>query len=134
MLQKPYLCNVFPTRRQASGVATKGHGRQKCRCGSVHTTCSGKIQCDAIHTFFYIIHIKPRGGAIRHNLSIMEKYKFIYSSGDVCNYTCAKDSEALEAAKEYIITMKKLNPHISYVMVAKVIGKGRYSMVGKHEI
>lgn len=133
MLQSPYLCNVFPTRRCTSGVVTKGHGGQKCRCGGVHTTYGGKVWCDALHKFFLNIHIKPRGGAIRHSLSIMAKYKFIYSSGAVCNYTCAKDSEALEAAKGYINTMRKLNPRISYVMVAKIIGKGRYSMIGRHE-
>ena len=66
MIQKPYLCNVFPTRRCTSGVVTKGYGGQKCRCGGVHTLCGGKVKCDALHKFFLIIHIKPSGGAMRH--------------------------------------------------------------------
>lgn len=134
MLQSPYLCNVFPTRRQASGVATKGHGGQKCRCGSVHTTCSGKVQCDAIHTFFYIIHIKPKQeGNIQH-YRIMANYRFVFSTGDACNYIGANDSEAIEAAKGYINIMKKIDFRVGYVRVYKLIGKNRYAEIGKHEV
>lgn len=57
MLQMPYLCNVFPTRRQAGGAATKGQGGQKCRCGGVHTLYGGKDKCDALHSFLENIHI-----------------------------------------------------------------------------
>lgn len=133
MLQSPYLCNVFPTRRQAGGAATKGHGGQKCRCGGVHTLYGGKDKCDALHNLFLIIHIKPSGGAIRHNIRIMAKYIFLFVPGFRDDYTSAEDTEALKVAKEYFEVMKKIHPHLRYVSVWKCIGQYHYSFVGKYE-
>lgn len=133
MIQKPYLCNVFPTRRCTSGVVTKGYGRQKCRCGGVHTLYGGKDKCDALHKFFLNIHIKPRGGAIRHILSIMANYRFLYVPGHTSNYTCAEDLQAMEAAKKYLAVMKKIYPNIKYVSVWKHVGYNLYTLIGKHE-
>lgn len=134
MIQKPYLCNVFPTRRCTSGVVTKGYGGQKCRCGGVHTLYGGKGKCDALHTFFLNIHIKPKQGGNTLHHRIMANYRFVFSTGDACNYTGANDSEALEAAKGYINVMKKIDFHVGYVRVYKYVGCHRYTMIGKHEI
>lgn len=64
----------------------------------------------------------------------MANYKFVLSTGYICNYIGAKDSEALEAAKDYINIMKKIELHMGYVRVFKYIGSHRYVMIGKHEI
>lgn len=64
----------------------------------------------------------------------MTNYKFVFSTGNICNFTGANDSEALEAAKGYINVMKKIDFHVTYVRVYKYIGKHRYSEIGKHEI
>lgn len=133
MLQKPYLCNVFPTRRQAGGAATKGHGGQKCRCGGVHTLYGGKDKCDALHTFFLNIHIKPQARGQYLAPTIMANYRFLFVPGHTSDYTCAKDSKAMKAAKEYLNVMKTLHPNIKYVSVWKHIGSNRYNLIGKHE-
>lgn len=64
----------------------------------------------------------------------MANYRFVFSTGEACNYIGANDTEALEAAKGYINVMNKLDFRVGYVSVYKYIGKHRYSMIGKHEI
>lgn len=64
----------------------------------------------------------------------MANYRFVFSTGNVCNYIGADDSDALEAAKGYINTMKKIDFRVGYVRVYKYIGSHRYTMIGKHEI
>lgn len=64
----------------------------------------------------------------------MANYRFVFSTGDACNYIGASDSEALEAAKGYINVMKKIDFHVGYVRVYKYIDSNRFSMIGKHEL
>lgn len=64
----------------------------------------------------------------------MTNYRFVFSTGDACNFIAANDSEALEAAKGYVNFMKKIDFHVGYVRVYKYIGSHRYSMIGEHEI
>ena len=64
----------------------------------------------------------------------MANYRFVFSTGDACNYIGANNSEALEAAKGYINIMKKIDFRVGYVRVYKYIGKHHYAEIGKHEI
>lgn len=64
----------------------------------------------------------------------MAKYKFVFSTGDICNYIGANNSEALKAAKGYIDIMKKIDFRVGYVRVYKYIDSNRYSMIGKHDL
>lgn len=63
----------------------------------------------------------------------MENYRFLFVPGHTSDYTCEKDTEALEAAKKYLDVMKKLHPNIKYVSVWRHIGYNRYTLIGKHE-
>lgn len=69
---------------------------------------------------------------MRHNMRIMAKYRFLFVPGYRDDYTSAKDTDALEVAKEYFAVMKKVHPHIRYVSVWKYIGQCHYSLVGKY--
>lgn len=62
----------------------------------------------------------------------MEKYRFVFVPGQTSDYTCAKDSEAIKAAKEYLDVMRKLHLDIRYVNVWKHIGYNRYDLIGEH--
>lgn len=64
----------------------------------------------------------------------MQKYKFVFNTCECSNYASDTDEKAVEAAKQSLQMMHKVNPHIRYVMVAKVLVKGCYYVVGRHEL
>lgn len=84
--------------------------------------------------FFLLIHIKPKARGQYLATSLMAKYKFVYSNCECSNFTCETNELALEAAKESLNVMHSLNPHIRYVMVARIVVKGCYSIIGRHEL
>lgn len=83
---------------------------------------------------FIIIHIKPQARGQYLATSVMAKYKFVYSNCECSNFTCETNEQALEAAKESLNVMNSLNPHIRYVMVARIVVRGCYSIIGRHEL
>ena len=63
----------------------------------------------------------------------MANFRFLFVPGKLSFYTCAKDSEAMEAAKKYLDVIKKIHPNIKYVSVWKHIGYNRYALIGKYK-
>lgn len=64
----------------------------------------------------------------------MANYRFVFSTGQACNYIADEDTKAFDAAKEYVKIMKAIDFHVGYVRVYKYIGKHRYSLIGNHEV
>lgn len=94
---------------------------------------SGRFNVTLSTFLFLFIHIKPQARGQYLAVSLMAKYKLVFNTCECSNLTCASNKQALEAAKTHLDVMRSLNPRIRYVMVAKVIGCGRYSIVGRYE-
>lgn len=89
----------------------------------------------ALSTFLFILfHINPQARGQYLAVCEMQKYKFLFSNCATQNYQCKTEKEALEAAKESLRVMSVLDASIRYVMVAKVLGGGYYSIIGRHEL
>lgn len=86
-------------------------------------------------TFIFLsIHINPQARGKYLATNIMARYKFVYSNCECSSFTCETNEQALLAAKESLHVMHSLNPHIRYVMVARIVVKGCYSVIGRYEL
>ena len=94
---------------------------------------SGRFYVTLSTFLFIFIHIKPQARGQYLAVCEMQKYKFLFNSAACCNNTSETDEAAVEAAKESLCLMRKLNPCVRYVLVARVLGGGLYSIVGRYE-
>lgn len=95
---------------------------------------SGRLSVTHSTFIFLIIHIKPQARGQYLAVSLMTKYKFVFNTCECSNCSYETNEQAVEAAKQSLVVMHKVNPHIHYVMVAKVLGGGHYSVIGRHEL
>lgn len=86
-------------------------------------------------TFIFLsIHINPQARGQYLAVCDMQKYKFVFSDCECSNFESETDEGAVLAAKQSLQMMHKVNPHIRYVMVARIVVKGCYSIIGRHEL
>lgn len=88
----------------------------------------------ALSTFLFLfIHIKPQARGQYLAVCEMQKYKFLFNTFVSCCNESETDEVAVLAAKESLRLMHSVSPCVRYVLVARVLGGGLYSIVGRYE-
>lgn len=87
-----------------------------------------------LSTFLFIlIHINPQARGQYLAVCEMQKYKFFFNTFVSLNNTSETDGAAVLAARESLGLMHSVNPCVRYVLVARVVSGGLYSVVGRYE-
>lgn len=95
---------------------------------------SGRFNVTLSTFLFILIHINPQAGGQYLAVCEMQKYKFLFSNCATQNYCSKSKKEAIEAAKGSLQVMHALDSGVRYVVLAEVVGRGRYSIIASYGI